>query len=493
MKNKLTRRDFIRIGALGGGGLLLAACGSSGEEPKQQKTGSPAPAKDSVPAVNATAAAGEQNVTFIKKGDPLYDPLRQGFNKNVDKYPLVIALCKSTADVAEAIRYAAENKLAVAVKSGGHSVEGFSCNTGGMVVNLSQLNGIEWLDEETVKIGPGCTLSKLYDELLPEKRIIPAGSCGTVGIGGLATGGGYGFFGRKYGLTCDSLMKVTLVDGQGKIHDSDNEPELLWACRGGGGGNFGVVTEMVFKTYPAPETFTSHRFKSAGLDAARANTLLEKWMEVAVILPDSCYSAFVLNGKSLTILLTNYEKHTPQVQSVFDALAAVSDKATAGNPVTLSKALKNYYGYDKPIYFKISSAGVYKDYEEIRPFAAELLAIVTQSPGMIYQLGTIGGKISDAELEKNSCFPHRAKPFLSELQIYWENAGGGQNQLAKFNSVQQLVKENNMTAHYVNYANLDFEDPGHAYYGKNYERLQQVKKKYDPENTIRHGQSVKPV
>src|SRR5690606_14140152 len=101
---------------------------------------------------------------------------------------------------------------------------------------------------------PACLLQEIYASFLPKNRIIPAGSCGTVGIAGLALGGGYGFFSRKYGLTCDHLTRIKLVDGNGKIQDSDGNPKLLWACRGGGNGNFGVVTEMEFKTHPAPST-----------------------------------------------------------------------------------------------------------------------------------------------------------------------------------------------------------------------------------------------
>lgn len=486
MKKTYSRRDFIRIGALAGGGFLLAACGPGASEHKDSLPAPPGE-KDTV-----TAAPPEEVSprNLVRKGDPQYDALRQGFNKNVDRYPLLIAVCRNTEDVADAVRYAVKHRLPVAVKSGGHSVEGFSCNDGGLVINLSQMNGVELIDGDRVKIGPGCTLSKLYDTLLPKKLILPAGSCGTVGIGGLVTGGGYGFFGRKYGLTCDSLEKVTFVDGRGAVHEAGPDSELLWALRGGGGGNFGVITEMVFIPKPAPEKFTSHRFKSSGLDAARAQALLEKWMELAVQLPEACYSAFVLNGKSLTILVTNFEAHTPGLQSLLDGLSAVSDKTSIGNPAPLAAALRTYYGYDKPIFFKISSAGVYRDYEEIRDFAPALLEIVTQSPGMIYQLGTIGGKIADPEFEKGSCFPHRAKPFLSELQIYWDKAGGGEKQLARFHEVQRVVAEHGMNDHYVNYANADFKDYGNAYYGDNYARLQQVKKKYDPENIFRHAQSV---
>jgi hypothetical protein len=103
------------------------------------------------------------NVLYYKNGTPEYEALRKGFNKRIEKFPLIIALCKNTAGVAEAIQYAKQNNLPVAIKSGGHCMEGFSCNDDGMVINLSLLNQVDWVDKETITAGPGCTLSNLYD------------------------------------------------------------------------------------------------------------------------------------------------------------------------------------------------------------------------------------------------------------------------------------------------------------------------------------------
>jgi FAD/FMN-containing dehydrogenase len=147
---------------------------------------------------------------------------------------------------------------------------------GGLVINLSKMNSMEFLENNNIKVGPGCTLFNLYDQILPKKRLLPAGSCGTVGIGGLTMGGGYGLFSRKFGLTCDHLLEATFVDGNGKIHSTKDDPELLWALRGGGAGNFGVVTEMVFRTQEAPSVMRSHHFKARKLDALRAKKHFRK-------------------------------------------------------------------------------------------------------------------------------------------------------------------------------------------------------------------------
>ena len=136
-------------------------------------------------------------MVYYKAGDAEYEALKKGFNKRFDKTPLVIALCKNTNGVAEAVDYAAKNNLPIAVKSGGHCMEGFSCNNGGMVINISAMKSIEWVDNETVKLNPGCTLSEIYDALLPKKKIIPGGSCAGVGIGGIGRPGSVAWGGAE--------------------------------------------------------------------------------------------------------------------------------------------------------------------------------------------------------------------------------------------------------------------------------------------------------
>jgi FAD/FMN-containing dehydrogenase len=430
------------------------------------------------------------NVDYYKKGEVQYENLRRGFNKRIDRYPQTIAVCKNTAGVAEAIQYARQNKLPVTIKSGGHCMEGFSVNDNGMMINLSLLNTISWTDKETITVGPGCKLFQLYDELLPKGRVIPGGSCATVAIGGLVLGGGYGLLARKFGLTCDSLLELTMVDGNGNIINTKNDAELLWACKGGGNGNFGIITELKFKTHMAPKTMHSYRFKTYKTDAARAQTILKKWFEAAALLPPSCFSAFVLNGKTAYILLTNVEADNADVKKAIALLSAASAKTTKTAAQPLATALKVFYGRKEPLYFKNASAGLYKSYSEVEPFIDKVIAAVVSTPGMIYQVNTLGGNINNAQKETEAAFPHRAFPFFSELQTYWDAPVQTKHLLEKFAAVQNIFTANGITAQYRNYPDINFTNWQTAYYGNNYKRLQQVKKKYDPNNTINHLQSI---
>ncbi|HMI77249.1 MAG TPA: FAD-binding oxidoreductase [Ferruginibacter sp.] len=474
MQNKYHRKYFLKLAMLTPLCLLSTPFDIFADDEKEERS----------------KAVSNENVAYYKKGDAEYEKLRKGFNKRIEKSPLIIALCVNTEGVAEAMKYAIQNNLPVAIKSGGHCMEGFSCNNGGMVINLSLLNKTEWLNEENIKIGPGCTLSNIYDVLLPKGKILPGGSCAGVGIGGLVLGGGYGLLGRKYGLTCDSLQQVTMVDGTGKIRNSESDKELLWACRGGGNGNFGVVTELRFKVHKAPATLQSFRFKSYKVNTVKAQTILQKWFETTANLPPACFSAYVLNGKTVYILLTNAGKHTPELQQVVNDLSALSDKTTKTKPQPIATALKVFYGRKEPLYFKNASAGLYKNFSEIKDYIDKVIDIVTTTPGMIYQVNTLGGNIQNSEFESGSAFPHRAFTYFSELQTYWDTEKQSERLLRRFQAVQDVFSANGIRTQYRNYPDINFKDWDVQYYGNNYARLQKIKSTYDPHNVIRHEQSI---
>ena len=200
----------------------------------------------------------------------------------------------------------------------------------------------------------------------------------------------------------------------------------------------------------------------------------------------------MLNGKSLLILVTQFERHGKELQAVLDALGALTDKAMPGAPQDPARALKNFYGVKHPLYFKNASAGLYRGFAEIRGCIAEVLETVTRTPGLIYQVNTLGGKIADPGLAAGSCFPHRDRPFLSELQAYWETPGREAKLLESFRAIQRRFSRHGITAQYGNYPDIELANWETAYYGESVTRLRAVKRRYDPENIFRHEQSVKP-
>ena len=287
----LNRKEFIRLTLMSAVEIYLSSCQTGTTNIQKDQTVKDSATKDTTSG-KITEPNTEPTYLLYKKGDPQYDILRKGFNKRIDKYPACIIVCKTAEEVSGAVIYGLKNKLPISIKSGGHSFEGYSCNDGGLVINVSSMKEVTWQNENMISVGPGCTLAQLYAEILPKKKLVPAGSCGGVGIGGLTLGGGYGLFSRKYGLTCDSLNEVTMVDGKGNIISSKDDPELLWACKGGGNGNFGVITSMKFSLNDAPDFLQSFRFKIKMIDAARALSVLEKWFAITSDLPPLLFFSF---------------------------------------------------------------------------------------------------------------------------------------------------------------------------------------------------------
>lgn len=407
------------------------------------------------------------DVVYLTPRDRAYGAFRRPFNRRIDAVPAVVAVCATEKGVQDAIGYARERNLPVAVKSGGHDFEGFCLNEGGLVVELSKLNACD-LGENRFVAGPGCTIEQAYDFLLPRGRLIPLGSCGGVGLGGLTLGGGYGLFSRRYGLTCDALSGVRMVGGSGGLYDSDDDPELAWACRGGGNGNFGAVTELRFATAEAPVELHQTRYKFRGVTAAEAVEHSRRWFEAA--LPPEAFSAFVLNGRTLTILVT----------STREPIEPFGAGETRSEP--LAEAVRRFYGLREPTYFKNASAGYYRGFEDF----GRVFEVVAEERGAIFQINTLGGTIARPELARRSAYPHREFGFLGEVQRYWERASESAAGARSVERIQALLGDR---PHYRNYPDRAYSLE--SYYGAEHlARLRRVKATYDPENRIRHPQSV---
>lgn len=485
----LTRKDFIKLSSITSIAAFLNSCGLKTDEEKQlhQFIEDTLTKNTSVEVLkNATS----NNVIYLTKESDDYELHRVGFCKRINNYPSIIALCLNANGVKEAILYAKQNTLPIAIKSGGHCFEDFSTNENGLVINLSQLKSFSLNSDFELIIGAGYKLGEVYDKLLEQNRIIPAGSCSGVGISGLTLGGGYGLFSREFGLTCDSLLEAELVTADGEIITTQNNPDLLWALKGGGNGTFGVITQLRFKTHQAPSFLQSTRFKSSQLTVDRAKILLKTWFEVAAQLPNHCFSAFVLNGKSLTILITNTHQQNADLLSLFDKLSAISDKTKIGNETPIKPAIDVFKGQQNPIFFKNASVGLYRSFDDISQVIDAVLEKVINGKGLIYQINTLGGNINHPDFEKASCYPYRELPFLSELQSYWSSDKKTNEQLEKFNAIQQLFFDAGINKQYVNYPAIENPDYETAYYAHNLEKLKKIKKAVDSDNFFKHAQSI---
>lgn len=435
------------------------------------------------------------HVTYLTRDDKLYLQHRQIFNKRITLMPKLIAVCHDTQGVQEAIQYANKANLQVTVKSGGHSFEGFSLNEGGLLIDLSLMNTMRYgASTKNLIIQPGAKLGKVYEYLAQFKRLIPAGSCAGVGVAGLTLGGGYGFFAREYGLTCDSLQRVQLVDGQGNIHDSKDNPELLWACRGGNNGNFGIVTELTFKTHPAPTLFNSYRFKYRNLTLEQATQLAKRWFNLMKDLPTTAYSSWVLSRNHLTVVLTDFANNpTANLKTIIKELSKNATEITPVKKDAFLAGIKRFKGGTEPMYFKNVSAGYYNSFKDIEAAFPDIYNTMVNAPlkQNLLQINTLGGAINAAGKAETAAYPHRKYNFLGEFQVYYNAAKDTSKAETIVNTVQKRLTATGITAHYRNYPDVSLPNWEQAYYGSSYARLQKIKKQLDPKNIIRHPQSVK--
>src|SRR3954468_4783002 len=211
------------------------------------------------PAMSSGAAlrelAREVRGPVVTRGASGYATLAHVYNERwAGRHPRAVVGAHDVGDVHAAVRWAARHGVAIRARSGGHSYAGYSTVSGGLVVDLRRLRGIGLSRHNTrVEVGAGAQLGDVYARLAAHGVTVPAGSCPSVAMGGLALGGGMGLAGRSLGLTLDRVteVRIVLADGTVTRARADHRPDLFWACRGGGGGNFGIVTSFRLRTAPA--------------------------------------------------------------------------------------------------------------------------------------------------------------------------------------------------------------------------------------------------
>ena len=221
---------------------------------------------------------------LIQPGDATYDEARKVYNAMIDKRPALIAYCLDVADVMSAVNFGRDNHLTVAIRGGGHNGPGLGTCDDGLVIDLSRMRGIH-VDpaNKTVRVEGGCVWADVDHATHPFGLAVPSGFISTTGVGGLTLGGGIGYLARQYGLTIDNLLGVDMVlaDGRFVTANVEENADLFWAVRGGG-GNFGVVTSFLFKGRPVHTVYGGPMF----WPLEKAANLIDCWQDFILNAPD---------------------------------------------------------------------------------------------------------------------------------------------------------------------------------------------------------------
>jgi FAD/FMN-containing dehydrogenase len=295
-RDVVSRRAFLA--GLGSAGVALTALGCGSGHKSTKRPARSVPVHQPGPPVPSTLQQAIRGQVF-ERGQPGFTAAHQVFNPRFDAViPSAVARPVDATDVRNAIRFTATKGIPVRARSGGHSYAGYSTLSDGVVLDLRKLNSIT-VDKSgaTATVGAGAQLIDVYAELAKAGATLPAGSCPSVGISGVTLGGGFGLAGRQLGLTADNLISADIVtaDGQLRTVNARTDSDLLWALKGGGGGNFGVVTTFTFNVHPLP---ASAAYFNLTWPWSSASDAIAAWQSWAPHATDKITSILHLNSGS---------------------------------------------------------------------------------------------------------------------------------------------------------------------------------------------------
>ncbi|MEX3104355.1 MULTISPECIES: FAD-binding oxidoreductase [unclassified Streptomyces] len=508
----MERRMFI------GGAAALTAAAATGC--RSTTTGSPTPSFATTALTGAPtdwkALASDLDGLLVRPGEAQWAAARQLYNTRFDTLkPTAVAYVAHPEDIRTTLAFARAQKLKVAIRNGGHSYAGWSSGDGRLIVDVSKLNRVR-VGGGTAVVGAGSKLIDVYRALLAKGVTIPAGSCPSVGVSGLVLGGGHGVVSRAYGLTCDSLTQATIVTADGKqlTANASQNPDLFWALRGAGNGNFGVVTELQFKTHAAPQAVTGYLTWSW----TKAAAVLRAWQEWGPAQPDEIWSALSFSnspGGTPSVSLAAFSLGTyGELQNAIDRLTA---KAGAPKSVSLrrrsyAQAMEGYAGcssytqaaschrpgtlpgrdpggklgretytarsdfYDR----SLSEAGIQTLLKQMR---------AVQGGAGSVALTALGGAVNRVS-PTATAFVHRRSRLLAQYIASWKSGTPGTAAQSWLNTAHKAMRPYASGAAYQNYTDPTLTDWRKAYYGDAAPKLAKVKQKYDPAKFFTYPQGI---
>ncbi|HXH62425.1 MAG TPA: FAD-binding oxidoreductase [Fimbriimonadaceae bacterium] len=462
---------------------------------------------------------------IITPTDPGWEEARIGFARWADydqNIPVKIVFCQDTCDVQNAVRYARENSIPFRVRAGRHNYEAFSSLVeGGVIIDVSEMQSVKADAASAVaEIGAGIYMLEMFDQLGEVGLTLPGATGPSVGLGGLVLGGGFGVTTRKLGLMCDLLTNVELVNADGDVVNAnkDENPDLFWACRGGGGGNFGVATKFTFDCYrPSLVAIFTVEWPWESLE-----TVVDTWQRWGPT-SDNDVSTFLtllpvdhvkMRAPSTPGTVQMHGQFTPDSPAdlakaqtlLMPLLAAAPPMGIQFKVVPEQIAARIFCSSDpqSPTWFvdPHSDNQIYKSTSAfvVEPFpkdaisalkmhldAVPELSCTPSQPSMVQLLG--GGGVPSKVKPTDTAVFYRDTQFVIQYDGYWTAPEDGAKTIKWVIDFRNDMSKYTKGA-YVNYSDSSLKDPLRMYYGGNLERLVEVKAKYDPDNVFNFPQSI---
>jgi FAD/FMN-containing dehydrogenase len=438
--------------------------------------------------------------SIVLPGSTDYDEARLVHHAQADRRPALIVRAADAGDVARTVSLARESGLTLSVRGGGHSIVGFGTNDGGIVLDLGAMKGLHIdPDRRLAWAQPGLTAGEYTAAAAAHGLATPFGDTASVGIAGLTLGGGIGWLVRKYGLTIDALQAVEIVtaDGRQVTASEDSHPDLFWAVRGGG-GNFGVVTRFQFNLFPVGEVLGGALFLPATKEA------LQALAPIAAAAPEEL--------STISFLM-----HIPPAPFVPAELVGVPSLVVmfvwAGDPQEGQSALAPFRAVAQPLIdmaMPMPYPGIYQFTAagEQRGFAVHASRFVTEldddaidamlaataapsSPMAMIQLRVLGGAMARVATDATA-FAHRSAPIMATVIVPFEDPTTEPAQRAWTDRIFEALAPKDAGV-YANFLEDEGDERIHAAYpAGTYERLADVKHRYDPANVFRMNQNIRP-
>ncbi len=442
----------------------------------------------------------------LRPGDDGYEQARSIWNGVIDRRPAFIAQCRVTSDVAAAVRFGVRHGLPIAVRGGGHSIPGLSVCEGGLVIDLSPMRGIDLdLDRKIAAVEPGVTWRELDAATQAHRLAVPGGEVSSTGVAGLTLGGGVGWLSRLYGLACDNLLAADVVTADGnELHvDEQHQPDLLWGLRGGG-GNFGIVTRFTFRLSPVPVPMYAGMVLHPLQDARAA---LRVFLDLAAAAPDALGlnaalvsappAPFVppaLQGQPVVALAAGYVGQLGEGAEAVRALREFGPPAAdlfAPMPYTVLQSM-----VDDSVPAGLAS---YARSEWLGPLdGAGIDALVTAaghmtSPRSQVLLRIMGGAISRTPAEATA-FRFRTAHAMTTIAAMWPDVTDpGKDHRNWARTSWEHLRPWSAGGGYVNHLCDEGTDRIREAYGEStWNRLVDLKRRYDPDNIFQLNQNVPP-
>ncbi len=472
--------------------------------------GALAGARAAAPAAGWSALAHSLSGTLVRPGDPRYAQAKLVYDLRFEgTSPAAVAYCSSVSDVQRVVDFCRTHRIDPIPRCGGHSYGGYSTGSG-VIVDVGPMNGVS-IDRGVATVGAGTRLVDLYTALAARGVLVPGGSCPTVGISGLALGGGNGVVSRNYGLTADRLASLELVraDGTALTADGSSHSDLYWASRGGGGRNFGIATSLRFRTAPIPPL----ALFTLDYPWAAAGDLLEAWMEWVRHAPDALWANLqLLSAGSSGLIAKTTGVWCGSVSSLSGEIAkltrAVRPNSTfmAPSPYLNTMLVEAGCAEISLAQCHIQAPGTAGTlprttftaksayFSKAPPSAVITDALVVAQrdlPGLGVALAfdAFGGAINRVKPDATA-FVHRDA--IAQLQMVVNFSGAAQYAAVRSwlgHAAAAIVPHSNGEA-YQNYIDPTLANWRRAYYGSNLARLRAVKRRHDPDGVFRFAQAL---